>query len=392
LNSFKFFLPTKICFGKGEQANTGEYLRQFGAKNILFLYGGGSIKKSGLYEELIKSLNASGITFTELGGVKPNPRLSKVREGIELCRKNNIDFILAVGGGSVIDSAKAIALGAFYDGDVWDYFTNPQTPVSKVLPIGVVLTIPAAGSESSFNLVISKEEGKLKRSYANDILRPKFAILNPELCYTLPDNQISNGVADILAHMLERYFTTEKNNSLTDMLLESGMKNIIKYGRLVHKDRYNYDCWAEIMWTGCVAHNNMLSCGRTGDWASHGIEHEISALYDVAHGAGLATVFPAWMKYVYKNDIMRFAQFANRVFDIESDINNLENTVSNGINALKSFFESINLPTDAKSLGMNADDFELMAKKLMERDSNNYVGNFVKLRYQDVVNILKLTL
>ena len=173
--------------------------------------------------------------------------------------------------------------------------------------------------------------------------------------------------------MLERYFTTEKNNSLTDMLLESGMKNIIKYGRLVHKDRYNYDCWAEIMWTGCVAHNNMLSCGRTGDWASHGIEHEISALYDVAHGAGLATVFPAWMKYVYKNDIMRFAQFEKRVFDIESDINNLENTVSNGINALKSFFESINLAHRRKSLGMNADDFELMAKKLMERDSNNYV-------------------
>lgn len=391
MDNFAFSLPTKIYFGNYGEKNIGEYLKGYGAKKVLFHYGGGSIKRSGLYDKIINALGASGISYVELGGVVPNPRLSKVYEGISLCRNNGVDFILAVGGGSVIDSAKAIALGTYYDGDVWDYFKDNTTPVKNAMPIGVILTIAAAGSESSYNLVITKEEGKLKRSYYNDLLRPKFAVLNPNLCFTLPPEQISNGVADIIAHLLERYFTPNFDDDINDRLLEGAIKNMLKYGALAVNEPKNYHYWAQIMWTGCIAHNNMLSCGRRGDWASHALEHEISALYDVAHGAGLCVVFPAWMKYVYKNDINRFAKFANRVFDIEIDLNNLEGTALKGIDALKKFFAGLSLPTSAREIGMREEDVELMAKKLIERDTHGYVGNFVKLGYEDIINIYKLT-
>lgn len=390
MDNFAFYLPTRIYFGRGGEKNIGEILKSYGAKNVLLHYGSGSIKKSGLFDTITNALRLSGINYTELGGVVPNPRLSKVYEGISLCRKNNIDFILAAGGGSVIDSAKAIALGTYYGGDVWDYFKDNSTKVEKALPIGVVLTIAAAGSESSYNLVITEEEGKLKRSYFSDLLRPKFAVLNPELCFTLPQNQIANGIADIIAHMLERYFTPQPCDDINDRLLEGGIKTMIKYGPLTLKNPANYDYWAQVMWTGCIAHNNMLSCGRKGDWASHALEHEISALYDVAHGAGLSVIFPAWMKYVYKNDVTHFAKYASRVFDMETDLYNPEITALKGIAALKDFFARLNLPVSAQQIGMREEDIEIMAQKLINRDKSGYVGNFVKLGLEDIINIYKL--
>ncbi|MFW5982028.1 MAG: iron-containing alcohol dehydrogenase [Halanaerobiaceae bacterium] len=387
MENFEFQNTTKIIFGKNREKDIGEETKKH-SKKVLLHYGSGSIKKYGLYDKVVDSLNQAGVEFIELGGVQPNPRLKLVQEGIKICEENDIDFILAVGGGSVIDSAKAIAIGVPYDGDVWDFYTG-KARIEEALPVGVVLTIPAAGSESSPSSVITNEDGDYKKGTGSWLIQPQFAILNPEVTFTLPDYQTACGAADIMAHIMERYFTHTKNVDLTDRLCESTLRTMIKNVPLVLEDPENYDARAEIMWAGSVAHNDLLGTGRVEDWASHGIEHEISGIYDVAHGAGLAIIFPAWMKYVYKENINKFVQFAVRVWDIEADFENLEYTALAGIEKLKDFFKSIGLPVSFADLTLPDDKLEIMAEKCVEYGP---VGNFKKLEKEDVLNIYKLAL
>ncbi|WP_078380079.1 iron-containing alcohol dehydrogenase [Sutcliffiella halmapala] len=385
MNDFTFQNGTKIIFGKDTEQMVGKESKAHG-KKLLLHYGGGSIKSSGLYEKIVNSLKEEGIEFYELGGVKPNPRVSLVREGVTMCKEHELDFILAVGGGSVIDSAKAIAAGAKYDGDVWDFFSG-KNQVTECLPIGVVLTIPAAGSETSSGTVVTNEDGWFKRATGHLTMRPQFAILNPILTYTLPSYQTACGITDMMAHILERYFTNVKHVELTDRLCEATLKTIINNAPTVLENPTNYDARAEIMWAGTIAHNDLLGTGRIGDWASHDIEHEISGIYDIAHGAGLAIIFPAWMKYVYKHDVKRFAQFANRVWDVELDLNDLEKTALAGIKKTEQFFRSIGMPITLSEANIGEEHFEEMAKKATERWA---LGNFVKLQEEDVYRIYQL--
>ncbi|WP_100407918.1 iron-containing alcohol dehydrogenase [Bacillus solitudinis] len=385
MQNFVFQNATKIIFGQETEQLVGEESVQYGSK-ILLHYGGGSIKESGLYERVVDSLHNQGIEIIELGGVKPNPRVSLVREGVALCKQHNVEFILAVGGGSVIDSAKAIAAGVHYEGDVWDFFEG-KSPVTDCLPIGVILTIPAAGSESSGGTVITNEDGLYKRAVGHELMRPMFAILNPVLTYTLPVYQTACGITDMIAHILERYFTNEKNVDLTDRLCEATLKTIIKNAHTVISDPTNYEARAEIMWAGTLAHNDLLGTGRIGDWGSHDIEHEISGIYDITHGAGLAIIFPAWMKYVYKHDVNRFVQFANRVWDVEIDLNHLEKTALEGIKKTEQFFQSIGMPITLSEANIDETHFEEMARKATERSP---LGNFIKLKKSDVFEIYKL--
>lgn len=385
MRNFTFDNKTTIIFGLDTQKQVGREVKKYG-RHVLLHYGGGSIKKTGLYDEVVKSLQDEGISFVELGGVQPNPRLSLVREGIKLAKEHNVDSILAVGGGSVIDSAKAIGIGVKYDGDVWDFYARRAT-VDASLPVGVVLTIPAAGSESSTGSVITNEDGWYKRSTNSIVMRPKFAIMNPVLTYTLPNYQTVCGVADMFAHVLERYFTNEKAVDFTDALCEATMKTIIKHAKVVVNDPTNYDSRAELMWAGTIAHNGLLGTGRSEDWASHGVEHELSAIYDIAHGAGLAIIFPAWMKYVYKHDLNRFVQFAHNVFNIDVDFQSLEKTALLGIEALKQFFQEIGLNTSLQAVNITKEHFKEMAQKATERAK---LGQFVPLDYEDVLNIFEL--
>ncbi len=387
MNNFEFSSPTEIIFGKDTEKKVGQRVKTFSNK-VLLHYGGGSIKKFGLYDRIIDSLKNAGVEFVELGGVQPNPRLSLVQEGIELCHEHDIDFILAVGGGSVIDSAKAIAMGVPYDGDVWDFFAR-KSKLESVLPVGVVLTIPAAGSEASTSTVITNEDGWLKRGFGSNLIRPSFAIMNPKITFTLPAYQTAAGATDIMAHVMERYFTNVDHVDLTDRLCEATLKTMIKNVPLALEEPNNYDARSEIMWAGTIAHNNLLNTGRVGDWASHNIEHELSAIYDIAHGAGLAVIFPAWMKYVYQHDLDRFAQFAVRVFNVEYDFNSKEQTALEGIRRLEDFFKYIGLPTTLNGLDIPDDRLEEMAEKC-KKSANGTLGNFVKLDQDDILNILKL--
>ncbi|MFW6036108.1 MAG: iron-containing alcohol dehydrogenase [Halothermotrichaceae bacterium] len=387
MNDFTFYNKTKIIFGKDTEKEVGKEVKK-DADKVLLVYGGGSIKKYGTYDKVMDSLKAENIAVTELGGVKPNPRLSLVKEGIKICEKENIEYILAVGGGSVIDTAKAIAIGIPYDGDVWDFYSGKAQP-EEALKVGVVLTIPAAGSEASVSSVLTKEEGMLKRGTGSTVMRPQFAILNPEITYTLPDYQTVCGAADIMAHVMERYFTTQHDVELTDRLCESTLKTMINNVPRALKETKNYNVRAEIMWAGTIAHNDLLGTGRDQDWASHGIEHELSGIYDIAHGAGLAIIFPAWMKYVYKNDIKRFAQFAVRVFNVEPDLNDLERTALEGIERLKQFFSSVGLPVTLKEADIDDEHLEEMAEKCA---GDGTIGGFTQLDKNDVLNIYKIAL
>lgn len=387
MDNFIFQNPTKIIFGKDAENDVGRETSKY-SKKILLHYGGGSIKKTGLYDRVIQSLKKDNIEYIELSGVKPNPRLSLVREGIKICRDNDINFILAIGGGSVIDSSKAIAFGVPYDGDVWDLFLG-KVVVEKALPLGTILTIPAAGSESSTGCVITNEEGGYKRAVNSELIYPRFSILNPELAFTLPKYQVASGVTDILSHLMERYFTNTKNVELMDRLIESTMKTVINNIPIILKQNDNYEAWSEVMWSGTIAHNNLLNTGRVGDWGSHDIEHELSGIYDVAHGAGLAVVFPAWMKYVYMQDIQRFAQFAVRVWNVENTFWSPEKTALEGIKKLQDFLKSIGMPGNLTELGIYDDRLEEMADKCTNSDTTT-VGNFVKLGKTDVFNVLKL--
>ncbi|WP_053955507.1 iron-containing alcohol dehydrogenase [Inediibacterium massiliense] len=387
MKNFKLYLPTKIIFGKDTESKAGQETKKY-SKKVLLHYGGGSIKKYGLYEKITTSLKEEGIDCIELGGVQPNPRLSLVQEGIKICREEKIDFILAVGGGSVIDSAKSIAIGVPYSGDVWDFYTEKARP-KEVLPIGVVLTIPATGSEASMGSVITNEEGWYKKACNHDLLRPQFAIMNPEVTYTLPPYQTSAGAVDIMAHVIERYFTNTDHVDLTDRLCEATLKTMIKNTPMALKDPKDYHARAEIMWAGTIAHNGILGTGRVEDWGSHRIEHELSGIYDVTHGAGLAVIIPAWMKYVYKHNINRFAQFAMRVWDVEYDFEYPENTALEGIRRLENFFQEIKMPTTLEELNIGQEHFEEMAQKCTQNKTQS-VGSFVTLHEKDVVNIFQL--
>lgn len=385
MENFVYHNPTKVIFGKGTETLVGVETKAY-ADRVLLHYGGGSIKKTGLYDRVVASLKAAGVDFIELPGVQPNPRLSLIQEGIELCRKHQLQFILAVGGGSVIDSAKAIAAGVPYAGDVWDFFAR-KAEIKAALPVGVVLTIAAAGSETSPASVVTKEEGALKRDIGSDLLRPKFAILNPELTYTLPPYQTACGVADIMAHIMERYFSRTPDTDLADRLCEATLRTVIKYAPIALQNPTDYTARAEIMWAGTVAHSDLLGRGKVEDWGSHMIEHEISGIYDVPHGAGLAVIFPAWMQYVYQTDVNRFARFAVRVWAVEMDFAHPEKTALAGIERLKTFFRSLGLPVTLTELKVGTDRLEEMAAKCTARGP---VGNFVKLDKEDVLAIYQL--
>lgn len=387
MENFTFLNPTKIIFGRDTEETVGSETARFSRK-ILLHYGGGSIKASGLYDRVCASLKAAGVEWVELGGVKPNPRLSLVQEGVRLCKEHKLGFILAVGGGSAIDSAKAIAMGAVIDGDVWDFYIGKGEP-QAALPIGTVLTIPAAGSESSNGTVITNEDGWLKRAVGAPFLYPQFSILNPLLCRTLPPFQVACGAADIMSHLMERYFTNVSNVSFTDRLIEATMKTVIAQAPKVLANPDDYDAWSELMWAGTIAHNNLLDTGRIGDWASHDIEHEVSGIYDVAHGAGLAVVFPAWMKYVLSHDVDRFVQWAVRVWNVELNVFDKEATARAGIARLEAFFHEIGLGTTLGSLGIKDDRIDEMAKKGSNDDSRK-LGNFVKLGSKDIAAILRI--
>ena len=387
MNNFEFQNPTKIIFGRGAEEKVGNEVAAL-SKNILLHFGGGSIKASGLYDRVTASLEKAGVKWVELGGVKPNPRLDLVHEGVKLCKEHKLGLILAVGGGSVIDSAKAIAMGAVIEGDVWDFYLGKGAPVAA-LPIGTVLTIPAAGSEASTGTVITNEEGSLKRAVNSELIYPRFSVLNPELAFSLPKFQVACGVTDIMAHLMERYFTNVTHVSFTDRLLESTMKTLIDLAPKVLKNPQDYDAWSELMWAGTIAHNNLLNTGRIGDWASHDIEHEISGIYDVAHGAGLAVVFPAWMKHVLDHDLNRFVQWSVRVWNVEMDVFNPEAVASAGIEKMEAFFHSLGLGTQLADLGIKDNRIDEMADKCTGGNTQT-VGNFVKLDRAAVREILLL--
>ena len=389
MENFVFYSPTYFLFGKNEEEKAGKYVRRFGGSKVMVHFGGGSVKRSGLLDRVEASLAAEGIAYVELGGVRTNPRSGLVYEGIELCRREGVDFILAVGGGSTIDSAKAIAAGVVYEGDFWDYYQDK--PVEKALPVGTVLTIAAAGSEGSPDSVITKEDGMFKRGASGEALRPVFSILNPALTQTLPPYQTACGITDIMAHLLERYFTNTKDVEVTDRLLEGLLLTMVHEAPRVIADPDNYEARANIMWAGMMAHNNSCGVGREQDWASHAIEHELSAVYDCAHGAGLAVVFPAWMTYNMKHDINRFAQLAVRVWGCQMDFAHPEVTAKAGIDSFQRFLKSIGMPVDFAELGAKEDDIPAIAHNACYGDGGcGEIGGFVKLKEQDVVNIYKL--
>lgn len=389
MNNFTFYSPTYFAFGKGTENEAGHYVKRFGGSKVLIHYGGGSVVRSGLLDRVKASLTKENIPFIELGGVMPNPRSGLVYQGIDLCKNEGVDFILAVGGGSTIDSAKAIAAGVKYEGDFWDFYEGK--PIEAALPVGTILTIAAAGSEGSGDSVITKEEGMLKRGAGGEALRPVFSILNPELTQTLPPYQTAAGAADIMAHVFERYFTNTKEVEITDRLCEAVLLTMIKEVPRVIADPNNYEARANIMWAGMVAHNNLVGVGRDQDWASHGIEHELSALYDVAHGAGLAVIFPAWMTYVYKHNINRFAQIATRVWGCQMNFENPEVTALEGIDRLKKFLTSIGMPISFKELGAKEEDIPAMVEKIGLGEDGT-MGGFVKLNSKDVEQIYRLAL
>jgi alcohol dehydrogenase len=386
MKNFNFYSPTYFVFGNERENESGALLKRFGAKRVLLHYGGGSVVKSGLLDRVKSSLETEGIFHVELGGVVPNPRSGLVYEGVEMCKNNAIDFILAIGGGSVIDSAKAIALGAIYEGDFWDFYTGKK--VEKALPVATILTLTAAGSEGSTGSVITHENGMLKRAANSDLLRPVFSILNPALTCSLPAYQTACGAADMMAHVMERYFTNTRNVEITDRLCEGIMLTIINETPKALADPNNYDARANLMWAGMVAHNDICGVGREQDWSSHVLEHELSGLYDVAHGAGLAVMFPAWMKFVMHHDIMRFAQFAVRVWGCQMNFENPEITAREGIARYEAFVSSIGMPTRFSQLGAKAEDISTLVETLGLGEHS--IGSFVKISADDARKIYEL--
>ena len=390
MNNFVFYSPTEFVFGKNTEVQVGALARKYGAQKVMIVYGGGSVVRSGLLDRVKQYLQEAGVAYCEMGGVQPNPIDGKVYEGIQLCRREQVDMMLPVGGGSVIDTAKAIAAGALYDGDFWDFFIG-RAKVEKALKVAVVLTIPAAGSEGSGNTVITKTETLQKLGLcAPEHLRPVFSIMNPELTYTLPAYQTACGIADMMAHIMERYFTNTPDVEISDRLCEGTLTAIIKEAYRVKQQPDNYAARANIMWCGTVAHNGTCGVGREEDWASHVLEHEISAIYNVAHGAGLAVIFPAWMAFMAEHNPAKIAQFAHRVFDIPKS-EDLEEMALAGTARLKHFFRYMGLPVSFKELGIEHPDIDRMLVSL-RRNKGELLGNYVKLTMTDCREIYRLAL
>ncbi|XCP85673.1 iron-containing alcohol dehydrogenase [Roseburia hominis] len=389
MQDFTFYSPTYFYFGKDGEEHIGELVRRFGGSKVMIHYGGGSVKRNGVLDRVTASLKAAQLPYVELGGVHPNPLSGLVYEGIELCRKENVDFILAVGGGSTIDSAKAIAAGVVYDGDFWDYYSTDKT-VDVALPIGTVLTIAAAGSEGSGDSVITHENGMLKWAAAGEALRPKFSILNPANTCTLPAYQTACGITDIMAHVCERYFTNTKDVEITDRLCEGILKAMIEEAPKVMANPNDYEARANIMWSGMVAHNNICGVGRTQDWGSHTLEHELSSLYDVAHGAGLAVMMPAWMEYVMENhSVDRAVQFAVRVWGCDMNFADPMRTAREGIERFRAFLDSIGMPGNFEELGAKEEDIPKLAEHL-GLGENGTIGGYMKLGTKDAEAIYRI--
>ena len=390
MHSFTYFTPTKVVFGRGAEDQLGQLLQEQKARKVLLHYGGGSAQRSGLLDKARQAMDKAGIAYVELGGVVPNPRLSLVYEGIELAKREGVDFILAVGGGSVIDSAKAIGYGVASGGDVWDFYDHKRA-ATGCLPIGVVLTLSAAGSEMSCGSVITKDEGGVKRAYDDDLSRPKFAIMNPELTMTLPDYQTASGCADILMHTMERYFTSGGNMKLTDSVAEALMRTVIENALILKKDPGNYDARAEIMWASSLSHNGLTGCGNSGgDFSTHMLEHELGGLYDVAHGAGLAAMWGSWARYVHKDCLPRFVNFARNVMGV-AESGSDEQIALKGIEAIEAFFRSINMPTSLRELGVDATPEELKKMAAMcAVAAGGQQGSAKVLREKDMLTIYQM--
>lgn len=389
MGNFQYYTPTKIVFGRGAEEQTGQLAAEQGCKKVLVHYGGGSVVRSGLLERICRSLDAVGISYVSLGGVVPNPRLSLVYEGIRLARKEQVDFILAVGGGSVIDSAKAIGYGVANEGDVWDFYEKRRT-AKACLPIGVVLTIAAAGSEMSDSSVITKEEGWLKRGYSSNYARARFAVMNPELTMTLPKYQTASGCVDIMMHTMERYFNHSENMEMTDGISEHLLRTVMKNAKILMNEPDNYQARAEVMWAGSLSHNGLTGCGTGGgDWASHQLEHELGGMFDVAHGAGLAAVWGSWARYVMDAEPERFAKFAVNVMGVEPEAEKLK-TAQKGIEAMEDFYHALDMPVCIGDMGIELTEEQM--RELAEKCSHfgkRTIGCIKKLDQEDMYQIYK---
>ena len=391
MNNFIFQSPTEFVFGKDTENKAGQLCRKYGAKKVLIVYGGGSIIRSGLLQRIESSLTSVDIPFMEMGGIQPNPVDKEVYKGIDLVRKNNINFLLAVGGGSVIDTAKAIAAGVPYEGDFWDFYCN-KAKVEKALNVGVVLTIPAAGSEGSGNTVITKLEGLHKISLrVPEYLRPAFSIMNPMLTFTLPQSQTVAGICDMMVHISERYFTNTEDVETGDRICEGLYKAIIEEAPKVIANAEDYGARANIMWAGMVAHNWTSAFGMQECWCSHFMEHEISAVYNVTHGAGLSVIFPAWLTYMAKHNVHKPYQFATRVWDVSANPGQKEEVALEGVRRLKQFWSSLGLPVNFKELGIENPDIDLLVKKLHE-NKGELVGSYMQLSKEETKQIYQLAL
>ena len=391
MRDFVYHAPTEVVFGKESEEKVASLVKKYGGHKVLVHYGGKSAKKSGLLDKICGLLRDGGVDFVTLGGVVPNPRLSLVHTGIDLCRKEGVDFILAIGGGSVIDSAKAIACGVPYDGEVWDFYLGKAEPACY-LPVACVLTIPAAGSEMSESSVITNEDGDVKIGYSNQMSRPRFAIMNPVRTFTLPPYQTAAGVTDMIMHTMERYFSPEDDMDLTDAIAEALMKSMMENVFKVLADPEDYRARAQIMWGGSLAHNDLTGCGLTGDWATHEIEHELSGMFDVTHGAGLAAIWPSWARYVYKENVSRFVRFAVNVMGVPQDFTDPEGTAIKGIEAMERFYHAIGMPINIHELiGREVTDDEI--KEMVRKcswDGKNTQGSFKVLDTKDMEAIYRM--
>jgi len=391
MKDFNYYAPTEVVFGQQSEEQVAALVKKYGGTKVLVHYGGKSAVKSGLLDKICGLLTEGGIPFVKLGGVVPNPRLSLAQQGIELCRKEGVDFLLAVGGGSVIDSAKCIAYGVPYEGNVWDIYLGKAAP-AKMLPVASVLTIPAAGSEMSEASVITNEDGDVKIGYSNSLSRPKFAIMNPCRTFSLPPYQTAAGVTDMMMHTMERYFTKDDDMDLTTDIAEAMLRSMKEAVFAVLKNPEDYRYRAQIMWGGSLMHNGLTGCGVSDDWATHQIEHELSAMFDVTHGAGLAAVWPSWARYVMHENLSRFVRFAVNVMGVPNDFTDPEGTALKGIEAMERFYHAIGMPINIKELiGKDVTDEEIreMTRKC-SRDYQRTVGCLKVLKAEDMEAIYRM--